>query len=394
METKLHIGNISYLFFGLFLISSLLLNSCGSPKNTVTLDKTEPIEIDYNQNESYIILENVRINNSIIAENAIFDTGSNGTVIDNSVAQELNLKTIKKVKLIDITGKKTKVPCVKIDSINISGAIFRNIYALVTDLSLYDCENVKVLLGNNILKTGIWKIDLSEHKITLFNSMSNIDYSGFHKIPFSYRLNLIKLQFDYSGKKLKNILFDTGNPSILILSQKDKLTEHLKPKYSFELYYQSLNKMQLEKVRRDYYFSNIKLYNLELDSVLTKYSRKRSIGLGLFKNNTIVIDYSHKLIGIKEPFILKKTTFKNVGITFKSYNNNEIVISSLRLNSPADKIGIQVGDKVQKINKKEISEFSLTECELIDSLNSMTNDTLYLKLESWENPVQLTPEQI
>ena len=386
--------NIKWLFFGLFMISSVLLNSCGSPKNTVTLDKTEPIEIGFNQNENYIILENVRINNSLNAKNAIFDTGSNGTVIDNSVVDELNLKTIKKVRLIDITGKKTKVPCVKIDSMNISGAVFRNIYAIVADLSLYDCENVKVILGNNILKTGTWKIDLFEHKITLFNTKTNIDFSGFHKIPFSYRLNLIKLQFDYSGKKLKNILFDTGNPSILILSQKDKLTEHLKPKYSFELYYQSLNKMQLEKVRRDYYFSNIKLYNLELDSVLTKYSRKRSIGLGLFKNNTIIIDYSHKLIGIKEPFILKKPTFKNVGITFKSYDNNDIVISSLRLNSPADKIGVKVGEKVQKINNTEISEFSLTECELIDSLNSMTDDTLYLELEHWENPVQLIPEKI
>lgn len=373
------------------MISSILLNSCGSPKNTVTLDKTEPIEIDYNQNESYIILENVRINNSVIAENAIFDTGSNGTVIDNSVAQELNLKTIKKVRLIDITGKKTKVPCVKIDSMNISGVVFRNIYAIVTDLSLYDCENVKVILGNNILKTGIWKIDLSEHKITLYNSKTNFDYSGFYKIPFSYRLNLIKLQFDYSGKKLKNILFDTGNPSILILSQKDKLTEHLKPEYSFELFYQSLNKMQPEKVRRDYYFSNIKLSSLELDSVLTKYSRKRSIGLGLFKTNTIVIDYRHKLLGIKEPFILKKPTFKNIGITFKSYDNNKIVISSLRLNSPADKEGISVGDKIQKINNIDISEFSLNECELIDSLNSMTDDTLYLKLENWNSSRQLIP---
>jgi len=110
--------NIKWLFFGLFMISSVLLNSCGSPKNTVTLDKTEPIEIGFNQNENYIILENVRINNSLNAKNAIFDTGSNGTVIDNSVVDELNLKTIKKVRLIDITGKKTKVPCVKIDSMN------------------------------------------------------------------------------------------------------------------------------------------------------------------------------------------------------------------------------------------------------------------------------------
>ena len=391
METKSHIGNIKYLFFGLFLISSMFLNSCGSPKNTVILDETKPIEINYNQNESYILLENVIINNCAVAGNIIFDTGSNGTVIDNSVAQELNLKTIKKVRLIDITGKKTKVPCVKIDSMNISGAVFRNIYALVTDLSLYNCEDAKIILGNNVLKTGIWRIDLSQHKITLYNPKTKIDYSGFHKIPFSYRLNLIKLQLEYSGKKLRNILFDTGNPSLLILSQKDKSYNNLKPNYSLELYYQSLNKIQPDKIRLDYYFSNIKLNGLELDSVLTKYSRKRSIGLGLFINNTIVIDYKHKLIGIKEPFILKKRTFKNVGITFKSYDNNEIVISSLRLNSPADKVGISVGDKIQKINNIDISKFSLNECELIDSLNSMTKDTLYLKLESWENSKQLIP---
>ena len=393
METKSYIENIKHLFFGLFIISSILLNSCGSPKNTVHFDNEEPIEINYRQNESYIIIENVILNNSPIARNLIFDTGANGTVIDKSIAENLNLKTIKKVRLVDITGKKTRVPCVKIDSMNIGGAVFKDIYALVTDLSAFNCKNVQVIIGNNVLKTGIWKIDLSKHRITLYNSNKHFDYSNYHKIPFSYRLNLIKLKLEYSGKKLKNILFDTGNPSILILSQKDKLTEHLKPEYSFELFYQSLNKIQPEKVRRDYYFSNIKLYSLELDSVLTKYSRKRSIGLGLFKNNTIVIDYKHKLIGIKEPFILKKPTFKNVGITFKSYNNNEIIISNLRLNSPADKVGIGVGDKVQKINNTEISEFLLTECELIDSLNSMTNDTLYLKLENWNSSRQLIPYQ-
>lgn len=392
METKSHKGNIKNLFFGLIMVSSILLNSCDSPKNTVTLDKTEPIEIDCNQNEHYIILENIRLNNSSILENAIFDTGSNGTVIDNSLAQELNLKTIRNVRLIDITGKKIKVSCVKIDSMNINGAIFRNIYALVTDLSLFKCENVKVLLGNNVLKTGVWKINLMKHKIMLYNPKTNIDYSGFYKIPFSYRLNLIKLQIEYSGNKLKNILFDTGNPSLLILSEKNKPSGHLKPNYSYELYFRALNKMQPEKITRDYYFSNIKLNGLELDSILTKYNRKRSIGLGLFLNNTIVIDYKNKIIGIKEPFILKKQNFKNVGVTFNSFNENEIIISTIRKNSPADKIGIQIGDKVRKINNIEISEFSLTQCELIDSLNSMTNDTLCLKLESLENSIQLIPE--
>ncbi len=393
METKSHIVNIKHGFFELFLISSIFLNSCGSPKNTVILDNSEPIEINYNQNEKYIILENVLINNSAIERNLIFDTGSNGTAIDNSVAQELNLKTIKDVRLIDITGKKIKVPCVRIDSMNISGAVFRNIYALVTDLSLFHCENVKIILGNNVLKTGIWKIDLLQHKIILYNPKTSIDYSGYHQIPFSYRINLIKLQLEFLGNKLKNILFDTGNPSLLNLLQKDKALSNLKPNYTFELYYRSINKMQPEKITRDYYFSNIKLNGFGVDSVLTKYSRKRSIGLGLFMNNTIIIDYKNKLIGIKKPFILKKPSFTNVGITFKSFNNNEIIISTLRISSPADKIGIRVGDKVQKINNFDISEFSLTKCELIDSLNSIIDDTLYLKLEKWNNSRQLIPNQ-
>jgi len=393
METKSHIENIKYRFFGFFLISSILLNSCGSPKNTVIYYNVEPIEIDYSQNDSYIIIENIIINNLPISGNLIFDTGSNGTVIDNSVAQELNLKTIKKVRLIDIAGKKIKVPCVKIDSMNISGAVFRNIYALVTDLSLFNCENVKVLLGNNALKTGIWKIDLSKHKITLYNLTEKIDYSGYHKIPFSYRWNLIKLQLNHNNNKLKNILFDTGNPSILNLSLKDK-PSNIKPDYRFELYYRSLNKMQPEKITRDYYYlSNIELNGLKIDSVLTNYKRKRLIGLGFFKKNTIVIDYKRKIIGIKKPFSLQKSNFNNIGVAFKSFNSNEIIISSLRQNSPADKIGVQVGDKVQKINSTVISEFLLNECELVDSLNSMTKDTLYLKLEKWNSSRQLIPAQ-
>jgi hypothetical protein len=376
----------------------IFFSSCGFLKNTVINDQKESIELSFDSSDVYIIFREIKINSSKVLGGLVFDAGSNGSVIDVSIAKDLHLKTIRKVRCIDITGAKTREPLVKIDSLNIGGAIFRNFYALVADLSIFECENVVGVIGNNLLKTGTWEIDLSQHEITLYNPKTKIDYSGFHKIPFSYRLNLIKLQLEYSGKKLKNILFDTGNPSVLILSQKDKLLEHLKPEYSFELFYQSLNKMQPEKISRDYYFSNIKLNDLELDSVLTKYSRKRSVGLGLFVNNTIVIDYKHKLIGIRKPFILQKRTFKNVGmfknvgITFKSYDNNEIIINSLRLNSPADKIGIKVGNKIQKINNIDISEFSLNECELIDSLNSMTYDTLYLKLENWENSIQLIPD--
>jgi len=394
MTAKSHIVNIKYRFFGLFIISSILFYSCGSPKNTVIYDNVEPVEINYNQNDNYIILENIIINNSPITGNLIFDTGSNGTVIDKSIAQASNLKTFKKVRLIDITGKKIKVPCVKIDSMNISGAVFKNIYALVTDLSLFNCENVKVLIGNNVLKTGIWEIDLSQHKITLYNPKENFDYSGYHKIPFSYRMNLIKLQLTHADRKLKNILFDTGNPSLLNLSLKDKVSDsNMKPDYSFELYYRSINEMQPEKISRDYYYlSNIKLNGVKIDSVITNYKRKRSIGLGLFKKNTMVIDYKSKIIGIKKPFNLQKPNFKNIGVTFKSFKSNDIIISTLRQDSPADKIGVRVGDKVQKINNTAISEFRLNECELIDSLNSMTNDTLYLKLEKWNNSKQLIPD--
>jgi hypothetical protein len=355
-----------------------------------------PIEINYNEDKNYIIIENISVNNSPIDGSLIFDTGSQITVIDSSVAKELKLITFKKVALTDIKGKTTKVPCVKIDSMNISGAVFKDIYALVTDLSLFKCQNVKIILANNILKTGIWKIDLTHKKIKLINPKEIFDYSGYYKIPFSYRMNLIKLHITHAGEKISDILFDTGNPNGLILSLRDKESNSkLEPDHRYESYYQSLNDMQLEKIiTENYFLSDIKLNEeLRVDSVLTNYKRKRLIGLGFFKGNTIVIDYKSQIIGLKKPFNFHKPKSKIIGIAFKTFNRNEVIISALRKNSSADKIGIQVGDKVQIVNNVVISEFPLNECELIDSLNSMTNDTLYLKLEKWNDSKEIIPDK-
>lgn len=383
-------------YFEILALSSIFFISCGSPKNTVINANVLPIEINYNENNNYIVIENISVNNSPIDGSLIFDTGSEGTVIDNSIVKELNLITFKKVALTDITGKTTRVPCVKIDSMNISGAVFKDIYVLVTDLSLFNCENVKIIIGNNVLKTGIWEIDLVHKKIILNNPKEKFDYSGYYKIPFSYRMNLINLHITHAGEKIRNILFDTGNPNGLILSLKDKESNSkLEPDYRYETYYRSLNDMQPEKTITDNYFlSNIKLNDeLRVDSVLTSYKRKRLIGLGFFKGNTMVIDYKSQIIGLKRPFNLHKQKSKKIGIAFNTYNRNEVIISALRKNSPADKIGIQVGDKVQIVNNIAISEFQLNECELIDSLNSMTNDTLYLKLEKWNDSKKIIPDK-
>jgi len=386
--------NIKWLFFGLFLT---LLSSCSSLKRMVVNENITPIEISYLQNDYYIIIDNIKVNSTPIDGNVIFDTGCNLTVIDNSVAQDLNIKTIKKVIHRDISGRMKFVPYVKVESLNVNGAVFRNVYAMVIDLSLFDCENLKIILGDNVLKTGIWKIDMLKHKITLYNQNENINYDGFHKIPFSHKFNWIKLeQFTFNGYELKNIKLDTGNPIPLTLSLKGKIKkETLIPAYSYEYYMRTLNKVQPKKIIEDYYFTSINLNGLQVDSVFTVFTKNipfRLIGLNFFKNSTIIIDYKNSLIGIKEPFFMQKPNFENVGISFDSFNDNEVIISTLRLNSPADKLGVKVGDKVQKINGTDISDFSLTKCGLIDSLYLMTKDTLYLKLENWEKPIQLIPE--
>jgi len=372
----------------------LLLTSCGIPKNTVILDIENPVILKYSKNEDYIIIEKVRINDTLNDWNLIFDTGSNGTVIDKSVAKKLNLKTIRKVRLVDITGKKTKVPFVKIDSINISGAIFKNIYALVSDLSLFECDDVKIILGNNVLKKGIWHIDLSTNKITLYNKKDDFDFSEYKVIPFSYRINLIKIQFELNKKKYRNVLFDTGNPTdCLILKKKDRSNFNSTPSSIIKILYRSINNSLPQIISRDYFIlPNFKLNNnTSVDSVYVRFSRKRSMGLGLFKNNQIVIDYNKKLIGVKKNLSQMKSTTKNVGLAFNLFDDSNVVVSAIRLNSSADRMGIELGDTIEIINDLEIYKMNLARCELIDSLNHLVIDTMQLKLVGRNDTIILIP---
>jgi len=377
------------------ILTIVLLLSCSTPKNTVILDLDKPVNINCSKNDNYLIIENVKINNEQNLRNLIFDTGSNGTVIDNSIAKQLNLKTVGKSRLVDITGKKTRVPYVKIDSINISGAIFRNIYATVTDLSLFECQGVDMILGNNVLKKGTWLIDLSANTITLFDGDENYDFSGYQKIPFSYRINLIKIQCELNGKKYRNILFDTGNPTdCLLLKQTDRDNFSLNPYSQWNILYRSINNMQPDTLVRNFYkFPDFKFNDsINSDSSYVRFSRKRSIGLGLFRDNQLVIDYKNQFIGIKKNLTGVDSARKSVGIVFNSFDKNNLIVSGIRLKSSADKMGLILGDTVTAIDNHDADILNNDYCMFIDSINSKIFDTLYLKIKNRQELITLIPE--
>jgi predicted aspartyl protease len=377
------------------LIIILFLSSCGTPKNTVILDIDKPVIINFSNNDSYIIIENVRINNDLNNRNLIFDTGSNGTVIDISVANDLNLATVGKTRLIDITGKKIRVPYVKIDSINISGAIFRNIYALITDLSMYACEGVGIILGNNVLKKGTWLIDLSANSITLFDRDEYFDFSGYQTIPFSYRVNLIKVKCELDNKKYSNFLFDTGNPTdCILLKEKDRDNFSTAPHSQWKFLYRSINNPKPDTLSREYFLLPDFKFNSSttLDSVYVRFQRKRSIGLGLFKDNQLVIDYKNKIIGIKNNLSQPDSARKSIGIAFNSFDKNSVIVSGIKLESVADNNGIMLGDTIELVNNLRADKTNVDYCALLDSINSQIFDTLYLKTKKRLDLITLIPE--
>ena len=298
-------------YYMILLIEFLIiLNSCTSPKNTVVNTQKETIEFSFINKKGYIILNNSKLNNIDVKGGLLFDTGSNGSVIDKQIADKLNLEVIRKTRLVDITGKRTRVPLVKIDSLNIEGVIFKNVYALVADLNIFKCDSIIGIIGNNVLKTGIWKINFPEQKIALYNPNEKFDYTGYSKIPFSYRINLIKVQLTYGNRKYRNILFDTGNPSMLNLSYKDQnifIKKGITPDLKYQLLYSSINDTLPKHIEKQYYFlSNVSFNNIKMDSVLVSFKRRRSIGTDMFKKSVIVIDYKNRIISIKEPFKLGK----------------------------------------------------------------------------------------
>ena len=354
--------NIKLVCILLITLQSSLL--CSSQNINKLLKKGSVEDKDYTTTFKYEPYGNAIIVKVLIKNKEyrlLFDTGA-VTAISPRMVEELNLETLGKKEVFDISTTSRVLDFVKIDTIHFNSINFLNTIAVVLDIETvkdFKCLKIDGFLGANFMMNSIWEIDMVKQEITFTNTIDSIT------IPENAPYSKIFIGYDgtpaitsFLGKeKLYSTIIDYGyGGGISLFSYDFKNLLNKNP----EIKYIKNNGSNLAGVYGDIKTSksykaivdNFKTGKFEAPNTLISFGEieSRVIGAGFLKNYKVVLSWKHRkawFIDNVKPE--EKITVKANGFGFR-LEEKSVFISSIYENSEAEQKGLKIDDKILSIN--------------------------------------------
>ncbi|MFV8357843.1 aspartyl protease family protein [Flavobacterium sp. XS1P32] len=343
----------------IFTLIILLLTSCNYLVNNTlqnaNVNKTNFIEeIDFNfDNGLPLVTVNIKGQEYIF----LLDTGA-PTVISPKIANLLQLQSLANSKVEDSQGNVKKQNFVTIKNLKIGNLNFENIGAVVFDVqqnATMKCLKYDGIVGANLMSKAIWEIDYQSKKIRITDAKEKLEISKnaiyLNFITKAQKTPLVSIKI---GKKTEQkVIFDTGANISFNLSAtgfvneiKNQKTIQQIGKSAIGIYgNSSKNKTLYSKVQ------NLNIGNLRVQNQIVRFNENGTnvIGNDFLKHFKVVLNWNESKIYLANVSELKNNTLTNYGLT-ATYNVNKFLVSSVYLNSEADKKGIKLGDEIIEIN--------------------------------------------
>jgi hypothetical protein len=316
----------------------------------------------------------------------VFDTGCQMTIVSGKYADSTSYNVIGKTKSTDAYGNVKTYPIIIIPHFYIGNLYFPNVKAiLMRDLWAgqqgVNCDgNIGGILGNNLLKKFNWELNfidttyrVSQHPICYpEETIMKIQFKEKRKdkereLPFISELNI-------EGEGVKHVLFDTGDPASIVLSEDvfDQLFS--KDIYHRTLLIESINdsiqRVYSQKSHKGCINILSKCYSFIVYCQMHNNTQNR-MGIGMFYKAIIAINYSDKTIRINKQNFNINPPKKFVGITIE-YMDSTAMITSTLLEIEEKYPLLKTGIVVQKINNVTSHNMAIMHsCERSAFLNSV-----------------------
>ena len=385
--------NIITVFLFFIFICFYSISLVAAKINVNQKDDADTISFPFINKKGWIFFKQISLNSEVVREGFLFDSGSNVTLIDFKLFKKLNLKIIKQTQNTDANNKVALLNVVIIPSLKIGEIEFTNVLATLADLSIYDCEGMVGIIGNNILKKAIWKIDFLNNKISVLNEFYT--KKNYHSISFKYKNNLPYVVVTANGKKYNNVLFDTGARALLNLKTQDTLNFFDNERFKIKKYISFTNSIY-DSIKRVLLVPQIKLDKVSIGTVTmnnvpVNFRLGRIMGINLFQNTILIIDYKNKMI-LTSDSILDQNQYlkKDTGIKLDVNNKGEVFISSILVNSPAERFSLRLGDKVVSLNNIILKVPYNDKCSYIEKLNELMYDNITIRTEYLKEQISIS----
>jgi predicted aspartyl protease len=328
----------------------------------------------------------------------ILDTGA-PNVISKELAQKIN--TVKKSTetVGDSQNNESDLELVQIDKISIGSLDFTNTGAVVSDINNSQevrCLNIDGFIGSNLMKKAIWKFDYRNQIITITHSMDAFDLSGnIKRVRFFPEITGTPLcDVKVNGQIEKNVVIDLGSNGDIALSNKtyDKVAKNSAPFKSISTYGRNASGLYGAGAvdTTKYMIANtISFGDVTLNNPVVEFSAGAStIGMNFFKNYDLIINWNTKELILQQLDEYNHSTLTNLDGFSWMYKDGKLVVSSLTKGGMAEKTGLQLNDKILKVNGEDYSQMSSDKwCQMLQ--NPIDTDGKNLDLVIWRDGKEL-----
>jgi len=384
-----------------FLLYCILIIQCLYSQSTVlkkindynieNKDFVDTIPIEFIHNRIFFP---VTINGNVYR--FVLDTGSaNCTLFNENIGLTLRCDTIGRNEIQDANNIKKIVPIINVPDLMVGKIDFKNIRAatLNTQLERAQCFDFDGLIGTNILKDKILKIDIRKKIIILTDHKNYFNNESGVILSLEVHNNCIPYFDILPVSKCKDRVFlDTGNPAFYVMNNqyynKIKMKNIQVPiadKCSGNLYAGMWGtgkdttsiKLQLD----DVVLGNLTIHNVK--TVVYSYVVS-SIGSDILNSGSLTLDYIHK----KLIFI----PYQNSDTIVSQYDfppfclipeNGKVKVRMIWKKSEAYRQGLRIGFTINSVNGLSIQDV----CDFMRQWNNLKGNITMECLDLKNNPV-------
>ncbi|MBC7654829.1 MAG: aspartyl protease family protein [Oligoflexus sp.] len=334
--------------------------------------------------------------------NFILDTGVGITLITDPLLKDsLNLKYLRKIELsglgsqIELTAYTTPFLNFKIASTeakNCAAAILDND---ILNLSNYAGMKIHGLIGYDFFKSFKVRINYNTQLLKVYqNSFPKLIAKG-NKIDLQIEGNKpyvnVLVNVPNHQKLTLKMLIDTGSGNPISLETYQKNAFPLPDNFvianlgvglggKIRGFKGRINKLKIGKFFLDSVIAAFPYYE-DIAAKITSVERNGSIGNTLLKKFDVLFDYQNSCMYLKGNNTLKEPfEYDMSGMELAAFGDNfdAFFVTRIESGSPADELGVQIGDQLLRLNFSATDKLTLDEITQI--LSSRNGRTLYLEM--------------
>lgn len=296
----------------------------------------------------------------------IFDTGS-PTILSKTFADQLDLEIIGQNTGVDANGTNVTMDVAVVDEITLGDVTFRDVPVLIFDyaqIPLGTCFFDGGVIGSELLPGSAWRIDLERKQLDIGSSAQALGVSseasqtrlhdfGYPHMPVvDYSIN------GFSDKAL----FDTGNSGVIALFE--NIADDRNVRRAMERGSKRQGEgtegvsaggmgalVDLQRfVLKDLHIGE---HTLEQADTVTRQTPPTLIGTGILDNYKVTLDYPASMMRW-EPRMSPSPKIPDQGFSVMFVENVATVVQLFN-DSPADRIGLQLGDQVTELSGRSLT---------------------------------------